>query len=66
MSEAERDFLRCCQEPQLGEAVAKMPDRLLREMIRFLRTKPPTGIPGLVLGLAEATATNRFLELNTP
>lgn len=62
MNPDEVTFLELCGAPQLGPALKALNEPRLAHLITWLREQPAGGIRGLVLGVAELEAVERFLK----
>lgn len=62
MNPDEVTFLELCGAPQLGTAVQALNEPRLAHLITWLRSQPAGGIRGLVLGVAELEAVERYLK----
>jgi hypothetical protein len=60
MSEAVTTYDILCHAPDPAASIRTMSDRKLSEIIIYL-AQPASGIPGLVLAMAEAEASARWL-----
>jgi hypothetical protein len=63
---AEALFQALCAQSNLGDAVAKLNEFELAALIQWLRAGHGRGVQGLVLGLAELAAADRFTHAHSP
>lgn len=59
-------YLALCAQPDLTQAVGRLNEFELAALIVWLRAGHGRGVQGLVLGLAELNAADRFTHAHSP
>lgn len=59
-------FHALCAQPSLATAIEGLNEYELAALIRWLRAGHGRGVQGLMLGLAELTAADRFTSAHSP